>query len=269
MKLGLIAGNRYFPQFFAQNAKKKSTVELIGVGFAGITEKSLEDYVDKMYWIGLGQLGKLIKIFKKEEVKQSVMVGQIPPTLIFKALKLDLKGIQFMSKVRSMQSVGVLGAFADELTTEGIEIISSISFLDDHLATPGINGKVKISDQDQMDVEFGTPIAKQIIDLDVGQTIVVKHKSVVAVEALEGTDMTIQRAGELINKKGGVVFKLAMSHHDLRFDVPVVGSTTIETLKKARMSSLVVSSEKTLFLDKPKVLKLADQAKISIVGVDS
>jgi DUF1009 family protein len=268
LKLGIIAGNRNFPSFYANGAKDKNNIELIGIGFKGITEDKFAQTVDKMYWIGLGQLGKLIDIFQNEQIKEAVMVGQIPPTLMYKALHLDMKGMIFMSKIKSMQSKGILGALADEIEQHGIKMISSVRFIEHHLADLGQMGHQPMSEKDEIDLEFAKPIVKSIVDLDIGQTVVVKKKAIVAVEALEGTDQTLLRAKDLIQKKGGIVFKLAMTHQDNRFDVPIIGQTTIENIYQAGLTSLIVSAKKTLLLDKEKIIQLADKRKIALVGIE-
>ena len=247
--------------------KEQKDIYLSAVGFEGITEKKLEPLVDKMHWINVGQLGKLIQIFQQEHIDQAVMVGQIPPTLVLKDIKLDWKGTVFLAKIKSRRSKDILGALADELEKENVKLLPSHMFLKSEMAEKKIMTNSKPNIEDQADIDFGLPLAQSIADLDIGQTIVVRKKAVVAVEAVEGTDETIKRAGMLMSDPGGVVIKVAMMHHDVRYDIPVIGLTTVQNMVSAQLTTLVIDAEHTLFIDKKAVLDFANQNHIAIVGV--
>ncbi len=263
-KLGLIAGNGKFPLLVAQNARNEGIEKIIAVAFYDDTEKEIEKLVDEVVWIRVGELGKLIKTFTRAGVTQALMAGQLTPTVMFKNLRFDWRMIRLITRLKNRKADTVFGAIADELQKEGIHLIDSTLFLTSHLPEPGLLTKRKLSKQEEEDVEFGRGIAKEIARLDIGQTVVVKNKAVIAVEGIDGTDATIRRGGEL-GKKEVVVVKVAKPNQDMRFDVPVIGLRTIETMAGANASVLAIEAKKTLLLEKEEIIYQANKAKISIV----
>jgi DUF1009 family protein len=264
-RFGLIAGAGRFPLLFAQSAKNHG-VEIVAVAHEGQTLPELEDVVKKIYWIKVGQLGKLIKILKTEGIKDAAMVGGITKTIMFSDVFPDFQAVSLVAKLRTLNDDVLLRAVAEEIEKEGIAIHSSTIFLDQLLSPPGCLTK-KVPDKKEMrDIEFGWEIAKAIGKLDIGQTIVVKDQAVLAVEAIEGTDEAIRRAGTLGKRNGLVVIKVSKPQQDLRFDVPAIGLGTITVMQEAGAKVLAVESEKTLLLDKEELIRAADKAGIVIVA---
>lgn len=261
--LGLIAGNGNFPLIFIKQAKKKGE-KVVAIAIYDETDKSIENTADKTYWINVGQLSKLIEILKKENLHKCVMAGQIKHTKLF-SVKPDLKAISLLAKLKSKTADSILSAVCNELKKEGIEFLPSNTYLSDFIAKKGILTKIKYAKSQKEDIEFGYRIAKEIAGLDIGQTICVKDKSIIAVEAMEGTDECILRAGKIT--QNFVVVKVARPKQNMRFDIPVIGLRTVEILKETNASVLALESEKTLILEIDEVIKKADENKICIVGI--
>lgn len=267
-KLGIVAGEGKLPGIVARNARLQGIHVIYAVGFSGQTDPDLKSSVDDMCWIGVGQLGKLIDYFKKHEVTKAVFIGRIAHRVVFSSLKLDFKMIQLAMKVKDWRTDSILGAIVDEITCSGIEVIDSTTYLQDLLPAHGVLTKRAPTEQEQDDIRFGFFVAKHLAGLDVGQTVVVRKKTVCALETIEGTDETILRGGTL-GKKDVVVVKVSKPRQDMRFDVPVVGLTTIERLHEANAKVLAIEAKKTLLVDNDAVIEQANTYKISIVAVDS
>ncbi|MCR4320421.1 MAG: UDP-2,3-diacylglucosamine diphosphatase LpxI [Candidatus Brocadiaceae bacterium] len=270
-KLGLIAGNGRFPILFAKGARDNK-VPVIAVGIFNETSPEIEQYVDKLYWIGVAQIGKLIKIFKDEHITKAVMAGGLTKTNMFSSWRNlrflpDLRTINLWYRnVKKRDDHSLLGAVADELLKDGIELQNSTLYVPQLLAQKGILTKRQPSEKEMEDIQFGWPIAKEIARLGIGQCIVIKEKVIVAVEALEGTDEAIRRGGNL-GKGDIVVIKVSKHDFDPRFDIPSVGLETIKTLKESSASVLALEAGKTLILDLEETIKAADNAHISIIGM--
>jgi len=265
-KIGLIAGNRKFPFIFAQEAKKKG-LAVIAIGIKGDTAPRLKHYVDKIYWIGLSEFGRMFEIFKQEGIKQAVMAGQITPTRLFRAeVAQDEELKKLLSSIKDKKADTIFGAIAQRLEEAGVELLSSVTFIEDYLPKKGTLTKVEPDFLVWEDVYFGLDLAKAIGYLDIGQTVAVKDKAVVAVEALEGTDNLIRRAGR-ITRGGVTVVKVSKPKQDVRFDIPVVGLNTVKTMLKAGAKCLAIEADKTLFIDKEESLKLADKKGLAIVAI--
>jgi DUF1009 family protein len=265
-KIGLIAGNGRFPQIFAENAKRMG-LQVIAVAHEGETLPELERYVDKIFWIRVGQLGRLIKAFHRENVTDAVMAGGIKKTRLFSGARPDLRSLILLAKVKARYDDNILRAVAQELEDEGIRMRESTLYLAPILAQKGAMTSRAISKREQTDIQFGWDIAKAIGRHEIGQCVVVKDRVLLAVEAIEGTDETIQRAGRL-GGEGAVVIKVSKPNQDLRFDVPAVGPQTIETMKAVRASVLALEVGKTILLDKDLMLKQAEEAKITVLGIE-
>lgn len=264
-RLGLIAGNRIYPILFAQEAKRQG-VHLFAVGFKGETSSKLKRYVDEMYWVSVGQLDKLINFFKAKDITSAVMIGQVTPTRLFKKANLDSRAVKILSSVGQMSAETIFSKIADELEQEGIKLKDARFLMDKYLAASGAITALLPNDLELQDVNFGREIVKRLAGSNVGQTIVVKNKTVVAVEAIEGTDNTILRGGR-IARGNIVVVKVSKPNQDMRFDVPVIGPRTIKILKRAGGGILAVEAGQVIILEKEKTLKLAEKYKIKIVGI--
>jgi hypothetical protein len=258
-KIGLIAGNRKFPLLFAEAAKKRNCY-IVAVAIKNDTSPKLRHLVDKIYWIGLGEFRKLFEIFAKEGVTNVVMAGQISPRRLFsKEIEKDKDLREMFLSIRDKKADTIFGKIAQKLEESGLKLLDSTTFTEDLLPQKGILTRLA--------PDFtGLEQAKLIAYLDIGQTVAVKSKAVVAVEALEGTDSLIRRAGK-ISRGGATVVKVSKPKQDMRFDIPVVGLNTIKNLIKAKARCLAIEAGKTLFIDKAQALKLADKAGISIVAV--
>lgn len=270
-KIGLIAGNGRFPILFAKGARANN-IAVIAVGIEGETSPEISQYVEQLHWIGVAQIGKLIKIFKREQVTRAVMAGGLTKTNMFSSWRNlrflpDLRTINLWYKnVKKRDDHSLLGAVADELLKDGIELQNSTLYVPQLLAQSGILTKKQPSEKEMEDIHFGWPIGKEISRLGIGQCLVVKEKVVLAVEALEGTDECIRRGGNL-GKDNIVVIKVSKQEFDPRFDIPTVGMETIKTLKESSASVLAVEAGKTLILDVEDTLAAADEARIAIIGL--
>jgi UDP-2,3-diacylglucosamine hydrolase len=264
MKYGLIAGNGNFPFLVLEGAKKQG-ISLAVVAIREETDKRIEEVAEKVIWVGIGQLGKMISFFKKEGVKQAIMAGQVKHVQIFSGALPDVRMLKMLWNLPRRNTDALIGGVADEMAKEGIELIDSTFFLRDILAQEGVLTKRAPTELERGNIEYGLHIAGEIARLDLGQTIVVRARACVAIEAMEGTDATIRRAGELANGKLTVV-KVAKPDQDMRFDVPVVGVPTIQTMIEAGATCLSVTAGKTLIFDKEEMIRLADKNKISIVA---
>lgn len=267
MKYGLIAGNGKFP-FLAVEGAKRQGVSLSVVAIREETDKRIEDVAEKVIWVGIGQLGKMISFFKKEGVTKAVMCGQVKHVQIFSGALPDLRMLKMLFGLRQRNTDSLIGAVADELAKDGIELIDSTFFIQEQLAQEGVLTKRQPDKTERENIEYGLKVATEIARLDLGQTIVVRAKACVAVEAMEGTDAVIRRAGELAKGKLTVV-KVAKPNQDMRFDVPVVGVPTVQTMIDAGASCLCLTAGKTLMFDKEEMLAMADKEKIVIVAVNN
>ena len=264
MKYGLIAGNGEFPFLVVEGAKKEG-VSLAVVAIREETDKRIEELAEKLIWVGIGQLGKMISFFKSEGVSRVVMAGQVRHVQIFSGALPDVRMLKMLWNLPRRNTDSLIGGVAAEMAKEGIELIDSTRFVQDNLAREGVLTRRKPTDIEKGNIEYGLHIAGEIARLDLGQTIVVRAKACVAIEAMEGTDATVRRAGELASGKLTVV-KVAKPAQDMRFDVPVVGVPTIETMIAAGATCLSVTAGKTLIFDKDEMIKLADRNKICIVA---
>ena len=265
MKFGLIAGNGEFPFLVVEGAKKQGA-SLSVVAIKEETDKRIEEIAEKVVWVGIGQLGKMISFFKKEAVEKVIMAGQVKHVQIFSGAFPDWRMAKMLFNLPRRNTDSLIGGIAAELAKDGIELIDSTHFIQDNLAQEGILTKRKPDETERGNIEYGLKIANEIARLDLGQTIVVRAKACVAIEAMEGTDAVIKRAGELAKGKLTVV-KVAKPNQDMRFDVPVCGLPTIEMMIQAGATCLCLTAGKTLIFDKEEMIKLADDKKIAIVAV--
>lgn len=264
-KLGLIAGNGQFPFLVLEGAKRAGAT----VAVAAIREETdpkIEQLADQLTWVGVGQLGKMLRFFKKEGVEKAIMAGQVKHVQIFSSSIPDMRMLKMLLRLPRRNTDALIGAVAGELATEGIELIDSTYFLRDQLPQPGTLTKRAPDARERGDIEYGLEVAHEIARLDLGQTIVVRDRACVAIEAMEGTDAVIRRAGQLVRGRLTVV-KIAKPDQDMRFDVPVAGLSTIEAMIEAGATCLCLTANKTLMFDREQMINLANKNKIVIVAV--
>lgn len=266
MKYGLIAGNGRFPFLVLEGAREQGA-EMVVAAIKEETEPEIERHSARVEWVGVGQLGRLIRFFKREQVTHVVMAGQVKHHQIFRLNALpDLRMVRMLARLSTKNTDSLIGAVADELAREGMTLIDSTAFLQSLLATAGVLTRRVPTKEEKADIEYGLHIAREIARLDLGQTIAVKDRAVVAIEAMEGTDAVIARAGEITRRRPFVVIKVAKPDQDMRFDVPVIGTKTIETMKAAGATLIHVTPRKTLLFEKDRILSLADKYGIAVMG---
>ncbi|RUM37262.1 MAG: DUF1009 domain-containing protein [Desulfobulbus sp.] len=262
--IGLIAGGGQFPLLFAEAAKKQGR-RVVAICHRNETLPELTDFASVSCWVKLGQLGRIIQFFHDHGVTETVFCGTITKTKIFKDILPDLKGLTLWNKIDTRLDDAILRAVAGALEAESIKVLASTCYLD-HLFFPrGVLSRKKPSQKQLDDIRFGWKIAREIGRLDIGQCVVVREKSILAVEAIEGTDAAIKRGGELAGS-GAVVVKLKKPGQDFRFDLPATGTGTIETLAAVKGTVLAVEAGQSLLFDRDAMIKRADQAGIVVVG---
>ena len=250
---------------FAEEAKRAG-YRVIAVAHRGETDAAIDQAADEVAWIYVGQLGKMIRAFQRSGVTEAVMAGGIRKVKLFGDFRPDFRGARFLAKIKSREDDALLRGIADELASEGIQILPSTLCLPQIISPEGILTKRAPRSEEWDDIRFGFQTAKELGRLGIGQTVVVKKQVVLAVEAVEGTDQAIQRGGALA-KSGCIVVKVSKPQQDLRFDVPAVGVDTVRCLHESGASVLALEAGKTILLEKEKLLGQADAHGISIVGV--
>ncbi len=267
--LGLIAGNRALPLELARAARKAGVQRLVAVAFEGETDPQLASLVNDIVWIRVGQLSRLIRAFTDRGVRQCVMAGQIAPANLYE-VRPDLRALALLFRLKEKNAHTIFGAIADELHKEGVELVSALPWLKDLMPGAGFHLGPKLSSEQAEDVTFGFQLAKQVSRLEIGQTVVVKRGTVLAVEGFEGTDRCLARGGELAGKEGGAVaVKVAKENHDFRFDIPCLGPKTLETCAAAHLAVLAFEAGKSLLLERDICEKLAVRNKISVTTVNA
>jgi len=265
-KIGLIAGNKKFPLLVSCAAKKRNCY-IVALAIKKDTSPKLKKFVDKIYWLGLDEFRRMFEILKQEGITKVIMAGQISPRRLFsKEIDKSEELKQILSSIKDKKADTIFGSIAEKLKESGFELLDSTTFIEDLLPNKGTLTRLEPEFYIWEDVYFGLDLAKAIAYLDIGQTVAVKDKAVVAVEALEGTDNLIRRAGRIA--RGGItVVKVSKPKQDMRFDIPVVGLNTIKNLIKAGGRCLAIEADKTLFIDREKAIALAKRRGISIVAV--
>lgn len=266
MKIGLIAGGGQFPGLFAQKATK-SGYDVHAVGFHSETDPGLVGHVSQLKLIYLGQVSKLIKYFKEHGIKEAVMLGSIKKANIFKDIRPDFRALSFIAKNLKTHDDAVLTSFADLLANEGISIKPSTFLLPELISPQGCWTK-RVPDKAEMkDISQGLKLAREIGRLDIGQCVVISNGTVLAVEAIDGTDSTIRRGGKLSENNGAVVVKMSKPSQDLRFDLPSSGADTIETMHNSGATILVLEAGKSLAFDRERMISLANNYNICICAM--
>ena len=264
MRYGLIAGNGKFP-FLVLEGARRAGVSLAVAAIREETDPAIERVAESLMWVGIGQLGKMIRFFKREGVERAIMAGQVKHVQIFSGALPDVRMLKMLISLPRRNTDALIGGVAAELAREGIELIDSTFFLQDQLPAEGVLSRRAPNERERGDIEYGLEVAREIARLDLGQTIVVRGRACVAVEAMEGTDACVLRAGSLARGRL-VVVKVAKPNQDMRFDVPVVGVPTVEALVEAGATCLCITAGKTLMFDRAEMLALADRQRIAVVA---
>jgi hypothetical protein len=266
-KYGLIAGNGRFPFLVLKSAREQ------GIDFvvAAIKEEAFSDIEScgyPVHWLGLGELGKLIRLFRSSGVQKAIMAGQVKHVQIFGSAFPDLTMIRMLAGLKQKNTDSLIGGIARVLEDSGVSLVDSSMLLKPYLAVQGTLTRRGLTAAEMSDVDYGRPIAYRIASMDLGQTIVVRDRAVVAVEAMEGTDAVILRAGALVGKKNLTVIKVSKPKQDMRFDIPVVGLSTLEAMIASGATALVIDAGRTLVFDREDFVKAADENRIAVVAFD-
>ncbi len=265
--IGIIAGSGVYPETFIAAARQQVPgVKLVVAAFEGETKPELTGMVDAIEWLRVGQLGKMMKFFLREGTTEAVMMGQISPKNLF-VMRPDLRVLFILARLKERNAETLFGAVGDELGNAGITLLPATTFLEDLLPGPGPVCGPKFKKRQVGDAEFGFRIAKATSALDIGQSVVIRHGTVLAAEAFEGTNACIKRGGELGRGKEVMLVKVSKPNQDFRFDVPVIGPLTIETCAAAGVSGIAIEAGKTLLLEKDRVVALCEQHHIGIHAV--
>ncbi|MCD6079865.1 MAG: hypothetical protein B6D53_03200 [Candidatus Omnitrophica bacterium 4484_49] len=264
-KLGIIAGGTIYPVLVAQGAKARG-YQIYAVGIEGLTLPEIEKYTHKVCWINMGNLQKLIEFFRENGIKELIMAGNVRKADLFKKLKLDPLTAKLFQGLSDKSDMNLLQVFAKELERNGLSLLDARTFLDEYIPKRGALTKLSPTKSQWEDILFGWKVAKTLASFDIGLTVVVKDKVVIALEGIEGTDETIKRAGDL-TAGGFVVVKVARPHQDLRFELPVVGLNTVKLLVKHQASVLAIEAEKTLFFDIHQAISFANSNSLPILAL--
>jgi UDP-2,3-diacylglucosamine hydrolase len=260
---GLIAGNGRFPFLVLEGARSQG-IEMAVIALKEEASPELEKVAKRLHWVSLGELSKAIALMQEEGVKRAVMAGQVKHNKIFSAIRPDWKLAKLLFSLPRKNTDSLIGAVAKVLEEEGIRLVDSTIFLKPLLPEAGVLTRRAPNEREAADMSYGLGVARQIAAMDVGQTVVIADRACVAVEAMEGTDETIERAARFAEGKPLVVVKVSKPQQDMRFDVPVVGLPTVESMKKAGATALAIDAARTLLFDREKLIELADAAGIAI-----
>jgi len=265
--LGLIAGNRTLPLLLARQARSLGVKKIVAVAFEGETDPALAALVDEIVWLRVGQLSKLIAAFTNRDIHQCVMAGQLAPKNLFD-LRPDLRAVSVLLRLKEKNAHTIFGAIANELKKDGVELIAATPWLQPLMPAAGFHCGRKLSAEQSADVTYGFRLAKEISRLEIGQIVVVKNGTVLAVEGFEGTDKCLARGGELAGKDGGAVaVKVAKLGHDMRFDIPCIGPQTLETCARAGVAVLALEAGRTLLLEREACEQLTNKNRLSVTTI--
>lgn len=265
--LFLIAGNGTYPRLAVKGAREAGVAKIVAAAFEGETDPALAGFVDEIHWMRVGQLGRLLDAAKKSGATASMMAGQIAPGNLFD-LRPDFHALLLLAKLKERNAETLFGAIAGELEKAGVPLLNATTFLENHLASEGLIAGPKPKSRLLEDIAYGLGIAKEVSRLDIGQTVVVKKGTVLAVEGFDGTDSTIRRGGEL-GRGEAVVVKVSKPRQDMRFDVPVIGPKTLETAASAGVTAIAMEAGRTLLLEVDHLRELAAQHHITLWGTQS
>jgi DUF1009 family protein len=264
--VGLIAGNRSLPFLFAREARRLGQ-RVVAIGFEGETDPLLAAEVDQIHWIRVGQLGRMIRLLRDSGIRQCVMLGQVAPSHLMD-LRPDLRAMSLLWKLKERNAHTLFGGIARELAADGITLVSSVPWMARHMPGPGFHLGPSLDRQEREDVEWGLRLAKEVARLEIGQCIVVRRGTVLAVEGFEGTDACLERGGRLAGRKGGAVaIKVAKWRHDERFDLPTMGARTVQTCVDWGVRVLAVEAGMTLLVEEEEVRDLVRRHSVTVVAV--
>lgn len=262
--LGIIAGNGVYPLLLAEGARAAGVKKIAAAAFTDETDPVISTKVDVIEWLRVGQLSRMLKFFREQNVGSVIMAGQIAPKNLFD-LRPDWKALLLLAKLSRRNAESIFAAIANELEKVGIKMLPATTFLESNLAPVGLFAGPRLSRREEEDIRFGWEIAKEVSRLDIGQTVIVKNGTVLAVEAFEGTNEALRRGGTL-GRKDAMMIKVAKPNQDMRFDVPVIGVETIRIAAEVQLRAIAVEGGKTLLLEKDALIAQARQANISILG---
>lgn len=262
--IGLVAGNGRFPIEFAENARARG-LSVITVAIKGEADKRIETLSERCTWISVGQLGKLVKTLQRAGVKQAAFAGGVTRVNFVDGFRIDWRGMRMLSRMRSFNDDSMLRNVIQEIESAGISVIAASALLEKSVPHAGLLTKRTLSPAEIDDARIGWTAARAIGDLDIGQSVIVRNKTIIAVEAVEGTDAVIKRAS-LVRGRGGVLIKLAKSIQDLRIDLPTIGLKTIEQMRESNLSALIIEAEKSITLEPQELVEAADSAGIAILA---
>jgi DUF1009 family protein len=262
--LGIIAGSGVYPLLLADAARVAGVKRIVAAAFTDETSPDMNNRADEIDWLRVGQLGRLLKFFQDAKIQHAIMAGQIAPANLFN-LRPDFKAIFLLARLKERNAESIFSAIADQLEEIGVELLPATTFLEHLLAPEGHIAGPKLKEREEDDIAFGFSIARQLSALNVGQTIVVKNGTVLAVEAFEGTNEAIRRGGSL-GRKNAIVIKVTKPNQDMRFDVPVIGTETLRVASEAKVRVIALEAGRTLLLEKSALAALAEKEKITLVG---
>ena len=265
--IGILAGGGAYPRLVAEGARAAGVQHITLFAFRGQTIGALNQAVDKVHWLNIGQYGHNLDFIPKQGTDKIIMAGQISPMTLFRAL-FDQHARKMLKELPLRNANSIYGAIVKELAERGVKTLPSSLFMRDHIPAAGVLTQRKPTEEEQADIEFGLRIANETSRMDIGQTVAVYRGTVIAVEAFEGTSATIRRAGRQC-RKGCVMVKAASPDHDMNFDIPCIGLKTITRLKRSRFSCVAMQAHRILMLEMPKVIEYADKLGIAMVAVDS
>ena len=260
---GLIAGNGQFP-FLVLEAAREQGIDMAVIAIREEASPELEKVASRLHWVSLGELSRTLELLHQEGVTRAVMAGQVKHNKIFSSIRPDWKLAKLLLSLPLKNTDSLIGAVAGVLESEGVKLVDSTSFLKPLVPAPGVLTRRAPDAHEADDIAYGREIARQIAGLDLGQTVVIRDRACVAVEAMEGTDETIERAARIADGGSLVVVKVSKPRQDMRFDVPVVGLKTVEVMRRCRVSALGMDASRTLLFDRARVIEAADSAGIAI-----
>jgi len=263
--LSIIAGRGAYPRVLAESARKQGVTRIAAVAFKRETDSVIEKIADEVIWVHIGQLQAMLDALQSFNIPRVVMAGQIKPSHLFN-IRPDKRMFELLSRLKERNAETIFGAVGEELKSIGIELLQASLFMESTMPEPGQIGHIPPTPAQWDDIRLGLRVAKATSGLDIGQTVVIKEGTVLAVEAFEGTDDTILRAGEL-GGPGSVIVKVAKRGHDMRFDIPVIGERTFQSMKKSGATVLAIEAKRSILLDRNELIKLADHRGIAFLAV--
>jgi hypothetical protein len=264
-ELVIIAGRGVYPLTLAESARRQGVRKIFAAAFKKETEPAIEKLADETRWFNFGQLGAVLEAVKASGIRHAVMAGQITPVSLFR-LRPDAKALKILARLNGRNARTIFGAVCEEFAAIGVRLLPAWRFMENTLPKAGRLAKRPPTEREQKDIELGMRVARAVSGLEIGQTVVVKEGAILAVEAFEGTDEAILRAGKL-GGPGAVVVKTARSDHDMRYDIPVIGLKTMKVLKKISAAALAIEAGRTIVLECDKVVAEADRMELALVAV--